>query len=247
MRRLKTILLIGGIILTGILGMTGCSRNSNNPNQNSTIYKDKEEVKQVAEDYLEEKYGKEFVAVISDNPNHLYSSYQVSAYAADDESKEFFTVTVTYYDEETYGVTDDYFMYSIKDDLEIWFKELADPYIDSEFKVFYLSSGSLPTDYNDCATLEDFLKISPTSIYYGLRYKILLPASEWDTDINKIADNIVKEMLNRRIRGQVTIVIYEEAYNRIITKNDERHFWTHSYKHKSCTSTLKTDFIPISN
>ncbi|MFT3951226.1 MAG: hypothetical protein QM689_04635 [Oscillospiraceae bacterium] len=238
----KTLIRLLSIMLAGMLLLSGCSIT--NGSETKKIYKDKQEVELAAETYLKEKYGKEFSAAVTDSPNHLYTSYALSAYAVDDVNKESFDVTVTYYDEETYGVTDDYFMYSINDDLESWFKELADPYIESDFKAFYLSSGSLPSDYKDCKTFNDFLKLSPTSTYYGLRYLIVLPATEWDAEINKVTDCIAREMLSRRIRGQVTIVVYEDenVYDKILTQKDERHFWTHLYRVKCCTSTLKTDF-----
>ena len=50
-------------------------------------------------------------------------------------------------------MTDDYFMYSISDDLELWFTELVDPYIDCDFKVFWQTSPmDLPSDYKECKT-----------------------------------------------------------------------------------------------
>lgn len=232
-------------LLIGVITMnTGCGM-SNSETSRNTVYKERDEVETDVKSYLEGKYGKEFVVAITDNPNHIYSSYAASAYAADDESKEMFDVTITYADEETYGVTDNYFMYSISDDLELWFTKLADPYIDCEFKAFWRPGlMELPSDYNECKTAEDFLKLSPTASYYGLRFLIVLPSHAADSDIDTMTDSIATAMLEKQIRGQITAIVFvdEVVYDQIKSKKDERYFWTHGYRNIFCTSTLSGDF-----
>lgn len=232
-------LLIGAITMN-----TGCGM-SNSETSRNTVYKERDEVETDVKAYLEGKYGKEFVVAITDNPNHIYSSYAASAYAADDESKEMFDVTITYADEETYGVTDNYFMYSISDDLELWFKELADPYIDGDFKVFWRAGFmDLPSDYKECKTAKDFLELSPTASYYGLRFLIVLPSNAAYSDIDSMTDSIANAMLEKQIRGQITAKVYvdEVVYDQIKSKSDERYFWIHGYRSIFCTTTIRSDF-----
>lgn len=221
--------------------LCGCDNTSNTDVKK--IYKDKEDVEIAAETYLKEKYGEDFDVAVTDSPNHLYTSYAVSAYALNDENKELFNVTVTYYDEETYSVRDDYFIYKIRNDLEDWFADLADPYIDCDFKVFYLSDGALPNDFDECKTVNDFLEVAKINYSYGLRFDIILPASEWDAEFNEITNAIALEMQEMGIHSQISIVVYEgeKVYDQIVTKRDERYFWTHSYRHRYCSSTVKVD------
>ena len=97
---------IFALLLTGVMTVNmGCGMH--NETSRKIIRKDRDEVEADVEAYLEEKYGKAFVVAVTDNPNHIYSSYAASVYAADDESKEMFSVTITYADEENYSVTDD--------------------------------------------------------------------------------------------------------------------------------------------
>ena len=221
--------------------LCGCDNTSNTDVKK--IYKDREEVEIAAETYLKEKYGKEFDVAVADNPNHLYTSYALTAYALDDESKELFDMTVTYYDEETYSVRDNYFIYFIKDDLEDWFYDVADPYIDCDFKVFYLTDGALPNDFDECKTANDFLEVAKVNYSYGLRFYIVLPASEWDTEFNEITNSLAMEMQEMGIHSQISIIVYEgkKVYDQIITKRDERYFWTHSYRHRYCASTVRAN------
>jgi len=221
-----------GIIDFGI-GDTETSR--------TVIYKEREEIEEDVKTYLSNKYGKEFTVAVTDSPNHIYSSYEVTAY---DEEMNSFDVSITYYDEENYSVTESYLMYGMKDDFESWFIELADPYIDSEFKVFFIPMDDLPSEYHECKTIDEFLKMSPTGTYYGLKFLIMLPASEYKTDIRELVDNITHRMLELKIRGQITAIVYEEAdiYEKTLTQNDESFFFQRHFRHRLCTSTLKSDF-----
>lgn len=241
---MKLIRFFFAFLLVGTMAIrTGCGNNSET--SRNVIYKERHEVETDVESYLEEKYGEEFIVAVTDSPNHIYSSYEVSAYAADDESKTSCSVTITYVDEENYYATDDYFMYSISDDLEVWFKELADPYIDSDFKAFWRSGlMDLSSDYDDCKTAEDFLELSPTASYYGLRFLIVLPSQMADSDIATMTDNIATDMLEKRIRGQITTIVFvdEVVYDQINSKEDEREFWVNEYKSVFCTSTVRGNF-----
>ncbi len=239
-RLLIFVLAIGVILMSG-----GCRMDRSQTTKRNIVYKERDEIEADVKSYLSEKYGKEFVVAVSDNPNHIYYSYEVSAYAADDESKTLCTVSITYVDEENYSITDDYFMYSISDDLEVWFKELADPYIDCEYKAFWRPSQlQLSSDYNECKTAEDFLKFSPTASYYGLRFLIVLPSHAADSDIKTMTDSIAAAMLEKRIRGQVTTIVYvdEVVYDQIDSKKDAQHFWSHQYRNIFCTNTISGDF-----
>jgi hypothetical protein len=238
-RKIFAAILIGAITLN-----TGCVINNSKTSRN-VVYKGRDEIETDVESYLKEKYGKEFIVAVTDSPNHIYSSYEVSAYAADDESKTSCSVTITYVDEENYYVTDDYFMYSISDDLEVWFKELADPYIDCDFKAFWRSGlMDLSSDYDDCKTAEDFLELSPTASYYSLRFLIVLPSQMADSDIAAMTDNIASDMLEKRIRCQITTIVFvdEVVYDQINSKEDEREFWINEYKNVFCTSTIRGNF-----
>ncbi|MBE6845476.1 MAG: hypothetical protein E7508_07175 [Ruminococcus sp.] len=221
-----------GIIDFGI-GDTETSR--------TVIYKEREEIEEDVKTYLSNKYGKEFTVAVTDSPNHIYSSYEVTAY---DEEMNSFDVSITYYDEENYSVTESYLLYGMKDDFESWFTELADPYIDSEFKVFFIPMDDLPYEYHECATVEEFLETSKTSTYYGLRFYIVLPSDAYDEDIAILNNSIAFELLNQHIRGQITMIAYQnkDVFEQINTKKDERYFWIHSYKNANCTSTIQMDF-----
>ena len=243
MKKAKKILLIlmSAVIM---IGNVGCGA-SNPETSRTVVYKEHGEIEEDVKTYLSEKYGKEFVVAVTDSPNHIYSSYAASAYAADDENMEMFDVTIAYADEETYHIADDYFMYSISDDLEVWFKKLADPYIDCEYKAYWRTGiTTLSSDYNECKTAEDFLKLSPTASYYGLRFLIVLPSQAADSDIDTMTDSIAAAMLEKRIRGQVTTIVFMDdvVYDKINSKKDERHFWSHNYKNIFCTSTVRMDF-----
>lgn len=238
----KVLLMLMAAIM--IMGGGGCRVDKSGTSRN-VVYKEHGEIEEDVKTYLSEKYGKEFVVAVTDSPNHIYSSYAASAYAADDENMEMFDVTIAYADEETYHIADDYFMYSVKDDFETWFTELADPYIDCEFKVFWRPGiGDLPSDYNECKTAEDFLELSPTASYYGLRFLIVLPSGAANSDIDAMNDSIATAMLEKQIRGQITTIVYvnDVVYDKINSKKDERHFWTHQYRNIFCTSTIKRDF-----
>ncbi len=227
-----------------IIGGGGCRMDKSGTSRN-IVYKQRDEIEEDVKTYLSNKYGKEFEVAVTDNPNHIYSSYEASAYAVDDESKTSCTVTINYVDEENYSVTDDYFMYSISDDLEVWFKKLADPYIDCEYKAYWRTGiTTLSSDYNECKTAEDFLKLSPTASYYGLRFLIVLPSGAANSDIDAMNDSIATAMLEKQIRGQITTIVYVDdvVYDKINSKKDERHFWTHQYRNIFCTSTIKRDF-----
>ena len=243
MKIAKRILLIlmSAVIM---IGNVGCGA-SNPETSRTVVYKEREEIEEDVKAYLSEKYGKEFVVAVTDSPNHIYSSYAVSAYAADDESKEMFNVTINYTDKENYVVTDDYFMYFISDDLVKWFTELADPYIDCEYKAYWQTGiTTLSSDYNECKTAEDFLRLSPTASYYGLRFLIVLPSQAANNDIDTMTDSIATAMLEKRIRGQITTIVYvdEVVYDQINLKKDERYFWTNNYRNIFCTSTISGDF-----
>lgn len=227
-----------------MIGGSGCRVDKSETSRN-IVYKQRDEIEEDVKTYLREKYGKEFEVAVTDSPNHIYSSYEVSAYAADDESKTSCTVTINYVDEENYSITDDYFMYSISDDLEVWFKKLADPYIDCEYKAYWRPAAlPLSNDYDQCKTAEDFLELSPTASYYALRFIIVLPSQAADSDIDTITDSIAAAMLEKRIRGQVTTIVYvdEVVYDQINSKKSAQHFWSHNYKNIFCTSTIKMDF-----
>ena len=248
MKKAKMVLLILMSVIL-VIECCGCGISDFSAGDTETsrtvIYKERAEIEEDVKTYLSNKYGKEFIVAVTDSPNHIYSSYAASAYATDDESKEMFNVTIAYVDEENYDVTDDYFMYSISDDLEAWFRELADPYIDYDFKVFWLSAPlSLSSEYNKCKTAEDFLKLSPTASYYGLRFLIVLPNQAVDSDIDTMTNSIAAEMLEKRIRGQITTIVYIDdiVYNQISLKEDERYFWIHNYRNIFCTSTISGDF-----
>lgn len=243
MRSIKSflllVLIIGAVLING-----GCGINHSETKRN-IVYKERNEIEADVKSYLSEKYGKEFIVAVTDNPNHIYSGYEVSAYAADDESKTSCTVTITYVDKENYNITDDYFMYSISDDLEVWFKELADPYIDCEYKAYWRTGiTTLSSDYNECKTAEDFLKLSPTASYYGLRFLIVLPSQAADSDIVTMTDSIAAAMLEKRIRGQITTIVYVDdvVYDKINSKKDAGYFWSYQYRNLFCTSTVKMDF-----
>lgn len=243
MKKVKRMLLI---LMSAVMmiGGGGCRVDKSGTSRN-VVYKEHEEIEEDVKAYLSEKYGKEFVVAVTDSPNHIYSSYAVSAYAADDESKEMFNVTINYTDKENYVVTDDYFMYFISDDLVKWFTELADPYIDCEYKAYWRTGiTTLSSDYNECKTAEDFLKLSPTASYYGLRFLIVLPSGAANSDIDAMNDSIATAMLEKQIRGQITTIVYVDdvVYDKINSKKDERHFWTHQYRNIFCTSTIKRDF-----
>ena len=123
--------------------LPACQKEQNNTSQNYT-HKNTQQVELDIEGYLQEKYGKEFSVSVTETPNHLYSSYGATAY---DEDRNSFDVSITYYDEELFSVTDSYLLYGMTEDFEAWFTELADPYIDSEFKVFFIPISGLPVSY----------------------------------------------------------------------------------------------------
>ena len=240
-RLLIFVLAIGVILMSG-----GCRMDRSQTTKRNIVYKERDEIEADVKSYLSEKYGKEFVVAVSDNPNHIYYSYEVSAYAADDESKTLCTVSITYVDEENYSITDDYFMYSISEDLEVWFKELADPYIDCEYKAFWRPSPmQLSSEYNECKNLEDFLDVSSkASSYYVLRFLIVLPSQAVDCDIIAMTKSISSAMQEKRIRGHITMRVYVDdvVYDQIKSKKDQRHFWTHQYRNIFCTFAVEKDF-----
>lgn len=166
----RIMILITSIIFMCVM-LSGCGFENDLMTENRTqnnVYVPSSQVVYDVEKYLKDKYNKEFKASVSDSPNHIYSSYSVSVL---DDENNFFDVSITYQDEEHYSVTDRYNIYAMKHDFEKWFKELADPYIDCKFKVFWRPGiGDLSNDYNECKTAEDFLELSPTSSYYGLRF-----------------------------------------------------------------------------
>lgn len=166
-----------------------------------------------------------------------------------DEDRNSFDVSITYYDEELFSVTDSYLLYGMTEDFEAWFTELADPYIDSEFKVFFIPISGLPSEYYECETIDEFLQMSPTGTYYGLKFLVMLPASEYRSDIQELVDNITHRMLELRIRGQITAIVYEEAdiYEKTLTRKDENFFFQRHFRHRICTSTLKSDFSIATN
>ena len=241
MRHMKKAFLILMALVIVIVG--GCGMNGSEISRN-VVYKPRDVVENDISDYLKKKYNKDFDVAVMDSPNHIYSSYSADVYPDDDRTVSF-QASIVYTDENNYNVTDDYFMYSISGDLEEWFIELADPYIDSNFKVFWRPySFGLPSDYDGCKTAEDFLKLSPTSSYYGLRFLIVLPSQVNENSLTTITDSIPSKMLERQIRGQVTTIIYTDdvVYNRINSKKDERYFWTNQYRNIFCTSTIREDF-----
>ncbi|MBQ8010019.1 MAG: hypothetical protein IJ265_00475 [Oscillospiraceae bacterium] len=203
--------------------------------------KSNSQVEQDIAAYLKEKYDQEFTVSVTDRPNHLYSSYGATAY---DENQNDFEVSITYYDAELFSVSDSYLLYGMQEDFEAWFMELADPYIDSDFKVFLIPISGLPSEYYECETVEEFLDISPTGTYYGVKFLIMLPASEYHKDIRMMVDNITHRMLELKIRGQVTAIVYEEAdiYEKTLTRKDESFFFQRHFRHRICSSTLKSDF-----
>ncbi len=137
-------------------------------------------------------------------------------------------------------------MYSISDDLEVWFKELADPYIDCEYKAFWRPSPmQLSSEYNECKNLEDFLDVSSkASSYYVLRFLIVLPSQAVDCDIIAMTKSISSAMQEKRIRGHITMRVYVDdvVYDQIKSKKDQRHFWTHQYRNIFCTFAVEKDF-----
>lgn len=242
-KSIKTIFVLAPMI-AAILMSGGCAMGRSESSRN-VVYKEREEIEEDVKSYLKEKYEKDFVVAVTDSPNHIYSSYEVSAYAADDESKEMFDVSITYIDEENYSVTDDYFMYSISDELEAWFIELANPYIDCDFKAFWCSSPfGLSSDYDTCKTAEDFLELSPTSSYYGLRFLIVLPSQMDEDNLTTITNSIASDMLEKHIRGQVTTIAYVDktVYDQINSKGDESCFWSYQYRNYNCCATIRGDF-----
>lgn len=62
------------LLLTGVMTVNmGCGMH--NETSRKIICKERDEVEADVEAYLEEKYGKAFVVAVTDNPNHIYSSY----------------------------------------------------------------------------------------------------------------------------------------------------------------------------
>jgi len=237
------VMLISAMLMCSLL--SACQKRQSDMPQ-SYMYKDTQQVELDIEGYLQEKYGKEFSVSVTDTPNHLYSSYGATAY---DEDRNSFDVSITYYDEELFSVTDSYLLYGMTEDFEAWFTELADPYIDSEFKVFFIPISGLPSEYYECETIDEFLQMSPTGTYYGLKFLVMLPASEYRSDIQELVDNITHRMLELRIRGQITAIVYEEAdiYEKTLTRKDENFFFQRHFRHRICTSTLKSDFSIATN
>ena len=59
-----------------------------------------------------------------------------------------------------------------------------------------------------------------------------------------MTDSIAAAMLEKRIRGQVTTIVYvdEVVYDQIDSKKDAQHFWSHQYRNIFCTNTISGDF-----
>ena len=248
MKRLKRIYII---LLSAVLIIGGSGCETVNPDLSeakvetssiNVITKDDDEVTEIVEEYLKEKYKKEFEIALTDRPSSIYNSYYLTAY---DESYDSMNITITFTDEENYTISDDGLMLGIKDDLEKWFAELVDPYIECEYKVFYRNNGfTLPDDYKDCRTAEDFLKLSPTSEYYGLLFTVLLPASEYEKSYTETASEIANRMAEVGIRGQVGITVYkdESIYDKINTRKDYGHYWSMPLKVKLTGSGVQANF-----
>ena len=253
MKRLKRIYII---LLSAVLIIGGSGCETVNPDLSeakvetssiNVITKDDDEVTEIVEEYLKEKYKKEFEIALTDRPSSIYNSYYLTAY---DESYDSMNITITFTDEENYTISDDGLMLGIKDDLEKWFAELVDPYIECEYKVFYRNNGfTLPDDYKDCRTAQDFLKLSPTSEYYGLLFTVLLPASEYQKSYTETASEIANRMAEMGIRGQVSILVYkdESVYDNVNTDKEEGWYWSRpvSYERKYAWCGVQANFNVI--
>ena len=139
-----------------------------------------------------------------------------------------------------------------KDDDEV--TEIVEEYLKEKYKKEFFdwlienydcdNGFTLPDDYKDCRTAEDFLKLSPTSEYYGLLFTVLLPASEYEKSYTETASEIANRMAEVGIRGQVGITVYkdESIYDKINTRKDYGHYWSMPLKVKLTGSGVQANF-----
>ncbi len=95
------------ILLSAVLIIGGSGCETVNPDLSeakvetssiNVITKDDDEVTEIVEEYLKEKYKKEFEIALTDRPSSIYNSYYLTAY---DENYDSMNITITFADEET--------------------------------------------------------------------------------------------------------------------------------------------------
>ena len=133
----KVLLMLMAAIM--IMGGNGCEEQQMKKVQSSIetaqiIDINDDRLEEIALKYLKEKYGENFEISITDRPSSIYNSYYLTAY---NEEFDSMNITISFTDENTYDISDDGLMLFIQDDLEKWFADFIDPYIDCEYKVFY--------------------------------------------------------------------------------------------------------------
>ena len=101
------------ILLSAVLIIGGSGCETVNPDLSeakvetssiNVITKDDDEVTEIVEEYLKEKYKKEFEIALTDRPSSIYNSYYLTAY---DENYDSMNITITFADEENYTISDD--------------------------------------------------------------------------------------------------------------------------------------------
>ena len=128
MKKAFLILMALVIVIVGGCGMNGSEISRN------VVYKPRDVVENDISNYLKQKYNKDFDVAVMDSPNHIYSSYSAEVYPDDDRTVSF-QASIVYTDDNNYNVADNYLIYSLKDDLEVWFGELAAQIINGTLKL----------------------------------------------------------------------------------------------------------------
>ena len=246
----KVLLMLMAAIM--IMGGNGCEEQQMKKVQSSIetaqiIDINDDRLEEIALKYLKEKYGENFEISITDRPSSIYNSYYLTAY---NEEFDSMNITISFTDENTYDISDDGLMLFIQDDLEKWFADFIDPYIDCEYKVFYRKNGfTLPDDYKECKTAEDFLELTPSSEYYGLLFTVLLPSSEYEKSYTETASEIANRMAETGIRGQLSIHVYKEesVYDDVSTRKKASWYWERpvSYERKYAWCGVQANFNVI--
>lgn len=245
----KAILILISLVM--VIECGGCKEQQTEEVQSSaeasSIIVSDDRLEEIALQYLKEKYGEDLKISITDRPSSIYNSYYLTAY---NEEFDSMNITISFTDENTYDISDDGLMLFIQDDLEKWFADFIDPCIDCEYKVFYRKNGfTLPDDYKECKTAEDFLELTPTSEYYGLLFTVLLPASEYEKSYTETASEIADRMAEAGIRGQVSILVYEEksVYDDVNTRKKASWYWERpvSYERKYAWCGVQANFNVI--
>ena len=246
----KVILILMSAVM--MIGEGGCEEQQMKKVQSSIetaqiIDINDDRLEEIALKYLKEKYGENFKISITDRPSSIYNSYYLTAY---NEEFDSMNITISFTDENTYDISDDGLMLFIQDDLEKWFADFIDPYIDCEYKVFYRKNGfTLPDDYKECKTAEDFLELTPTSEYYGLLFTVLLPASEYEKSYTATASEIADRMAEAGIRGQVGITVYkdENIFDNVNTGKEEEWYWSRAYKVRYASCGVQANFNVVNS